>query len=160
MLDTKFRYLRVNEWLAAMNGMPVEQHIGRTVREIVPEVADATEAVYRQVIATGQPVLALEVDGATGAQPGVKRTWVRSWVPLKEADGLVTAVSVVVEEVTERKRMLQALGESEAKYRRLYESMTDAFAKVDMTRANRRVQPGLSGPVGLHGRRTEATDVR
>ena len=32
-----------------------------------------------------------------------------SWVPLKQADGRVTGISVLVEEITERKRMEQAL---------------------------------------------------
>ena len=36
-------------------------------------------------------------------------------------------------EITERKRAEEALRESEAKYRRLHETMTDAFVRIDMT---------------------------
>jgi PAS domain S-box-containing protein len=133
VLDLDFRYVQINERLAAMNGTPVEQHLGRTVQEIVPHLADGTEAVGRQVIDTGQPVLNLEVDGVTVAQPGVIHTWLSSWVPLKAADGRVTGISLLVEEVTERKQILQTLRESEEKYRRLFASMTDAFVRVDMT---------------------------
>jgi PAS domain S-box-containing protein len=111
-LDLDLRYVRVNERLAAMNGLSVEQHIGRTVRETVPHVAEETEATCRQVMATGLPVLNLELEGTTAAQPGVRRTWVSSLVPLKAQDGRVTGVSVFVEEVTERKRMDQALREA------------------------------------------------
>jgi len=35
-------------------------------------------------------------------------------------------------EITERKRAEEALRESEAKYRRLHETMTDAFVRIDM----------------------------
>jgi PAS domain S-box-containing protein len=132
-LDADFRYLRINEVLAAMNGKPVAEHIGRTVREMVPHLADGTETVCRQVLATGQPVLGLELEGATDARQGIRRSWVTHWVPLKQADGRASGISVLVEEVTERKRIEQALRESEVKYRRLFESMTDAFVQVDMT---------------------------
>ena len=75
-----------------MNGIPVERHIGRTVREALPHLADGTKAVCRQVIATAQPVLNLELAGTTAAQPGVIRTWVTHWMPLTQADGRVTGV--------------------------------------------------------------------
>ncbi len=144
VLDANLRYLRINERLAAMNGLPVAEHLGRTVREAVPHLAEGTEALWRQAFDTGQPVLNLELTGTTDAQPGALRTWVTSWVPLKELNGRVSGVSVVVEEVTERKRMDQALRESEAKYRRLHESMTDAFVQVGMdgriTECNRAYQ--------------------
>ena len=132
VLDLELRYVQINEQLAAMNGFSVAQHLGRTMREVVPHLSEAIETVCRQVIATGQPVLDLEIDGATDAQPGVFRTWVSSWVPLKEADGRVSGISLLVEEVTERKRVLRALRESEEKYRRLHESMRDAFVSVDL----------------------------
>ena len=132
-LDADLRYLRINERLATMNGKPVAEHIGRTVREMVPHLADGTETICRQVIATGQPVLNLELEGTTDAQPGARRAWVTHWVPFKQADGRATGISVLVEEITERKRMEQALRESEAKYRRLHESMTDAFVAVDLS---------------------------
>ena len=132
VLDANLRYTQINERLAAMNGLSVQQHIGRTMRETVPHLAEWSEAICRQIFATGQPVLNLEVTGQTDAQPGMLRTWVSSWVPLKEADGTVVGISVVVEEVTERKRLDQALRDSESKYRRLHESMTDAFVRVDM----------------------------
>ncbi len=144
VLDLDFRYVRINERLAAINGLPVDQHLGQKVRDAVPDLADGTEAICRQVFATGQPVLNFEIEGITAAQPGVTRTWISSWVPLKEADGRVSGVSVLIEEVTERKRLDQALRDSEAKYRRLHETMTDAFVSVGLdggiTESNRAYQ--------------------
>jgi len=131
-LDVSLRYVRINERLAAMNGKTVGSHIGRTLREAVPHLADETEAICQQVIATAQPVLNRELEGMTEAQPGVARTWVLNYGPLTQSDGCVTGVSIVMEEVTERKRMEQALRDSAAKYRRLHESMMDAFVSVDM----------------------------
>ena len=56
VLDTELRYVRVNDLLAEKNGIPADQHIGRTVREIVPSIADNIETVCRELIATASLV--------------------------------------------------------------------------------------------------------
>ena len=108
-LDRELRYVRINERLAEMHGLSAAQHLGRTVREIVPDLADAVEPQLRQVLATGAPVLDYEVQGETPAQPGVRRTLVESWLPLRDAAGAVTGINVVVEEITDRKRAEEQL---------------------------------------------------
>jgi PAS domain S-box-containing protein len=47
VLDTDLRYQRLNQRLAEINGISIEDHIGRTVREIVPALADANEPLLR-----------------------------------------------------------------------------------------------------------------
>ena len=37
LMDRNFRFLRINERLANINGKPVGEHIGHTLGEIVPE---------------------------------------------------------------------------------------------------------------------------
>ena len=41
--DSDLRYIHVNEWLAEINGIPVEEHLGRTIGELIPEVAAGVE---------------------------------------------------------------------------------------------------------------------
>ncbi len=60
------------------------------------------------------------------------------WVSLNavlQKDHVGSPVSILglVEDITQRKRAEQALRESEEKYRRLHETMMDAFVSVDMT---------------------------
>ncbi len=43
-LDTDLRYRHINKWLAELNGLPVEQHLGRHVRDVIPEAAAGIEA--------------------------------------------------------------------------------------------------------------------
>ena len=38
-MNTKFRYVRVNDALAALNGRPVDDHLGRTLRDVVGDDA-------------------------------------------------------------------------------------------------------------------------
>jgi PAS domain S-box-containing protein len=104
VFDPQLTYLRINKRLAEMNGVSAEGHIGRTPWEVVPEVADQAEAILRQVLETGQPVLNVETSGETSAQPGVLRTWLEHWLPLKDDEENVIGINVVAQEITERKR--------------------------------------------------------
>src|SRR5215813_11072852 len=55
--DARFRYVRVNHALAAINGLPVRAHRGRTVRQVLGDKAgDVLEPLLRQVHATRTPV--------------------------------------------------------------------------------------------------------
>ncbi|MGG5824001.1 PAS domain-containing protein [Falsiroseomonas sp. HW251] len=117
VLDLEGRYKRVNAGLAEMNGVPVEAHIGRTIREVVPGIADACEDVLRRVVETGQPVLGLEIEGETPAQPLARRAWIVDYSPIRDEAGRIIAVNVVAREVTEERAAARALAESEARLR-------------------------------------------
>ncbi len=103
-MDTGLRYLRCNEKLAEINGIPANDHIGRTLREIVPEIADTMEPVYRKVIQSGEPVVDVVATGATAADPKTKRHFSACYYPVKSEDGVVQGVSSIVQEITQRKR--------------------------------------------------------
>jgi PAS domain S-box-containing protein len=100
VLDLDLRYMRVNEPLAKMNGASIEDHIGRTVREILPETADKVEPLFAKVLATGEPILNAEITGATPSAPGVQRDWIASFFPIAEQDVRPMAIGAVVVEVT------------------------------------------------------------
>ncbi|GAB4228400.1 MAG: hypothetical protein Kow00121_57310 [Elainellaceae cyanobacterium] len=102
-IDTNLRFVRINQRLAEMNGLPIEAHLGRTVREVLPALADAAESLLHQILETGDPLLNVEIVGETPAQPGVQRTWIESFFPLKDGDHII-GISTVCEEITERKQ--------------------------------------------------------
>ncbi|WP_293127515.1 PAS domain-containing protein [Microcoleus sp. bin38.metabat.b11b12b14.051] len=102
-IDTELRFVRINDRLAEINGIPAAAHIGKTLREILPQQADDLEPLYRQVIATKVPLEQLEIHGENSAQPGVKRDWLLSLYPLKTEDDRVLGVNVTVYEITDRK---------------------------------------------------------
>jgi PAS domain S-box-containing protein len=56
LVDSGLRFVHVNERLARMNGLPVAAHLGRTLREVSPVIADALEPIARRVLDTGVPV--------------------------------------------------------------------------------------------------------
>jgi PAS domain S-box-containing protein len=121
-LDTNLCFVRINDHLAEIHGLPAMDHIGRTFREVLPEIADLAEPVYRKVIETGKPVIGVVGHGTTPARPGVLRDWLIDKYPVKDEHGAVIGVHTVVQDITERKKAEQALRESEAKFRGVFES--------------------------------------
>jgi PAS domain S-box-containing protein len=100
-VDREFRIIRINETLAALSGAPLEDQLGRTVAEVVPDVWSQMESVYRSVLDTGEPVINLEVDRERG-EKGDRRHWLASYYPVI-IDEEVIGVGVVVVDITDRK---------------------------------------------------------
>ena len=86
-LDTDLRYVHVNAWMANLNGLPAEEHLGRTIRELLPEVADGVEQQFRHVLETGEPILQGRVHAETHAHLGVKKHYIHNYYPVKQQDG-------------------------------------------------------------------------
>ena len=102
LLDRDLRYLRVNAALAAMNGAPVEAHVGRTVRELwPPETAEGIEALAAEVFA-GRAIVDLETRVETLA--GMERVFTLSYLPI-EIGGEVVAILGMLVDVTAREQV-------------------------------------------------------
>ncbi len=102
-LSLDCRYLQINQRLTEICGISVEDHLGRSVRECVPALADSVEAIVRSIMETGEPVIGIEVAGQRADQVE-GRYWVTYWHPLRTPSGEIVAVNVAAEEITERKR--------------------------------------------------------
>ncbi|MFY0529222.1 ATP-binding protein [Archangium gephyra] len=109
LLDTELRYLRVNEALAAANGRSVEEHVGRTVAEVVPDRAPLIEPLLRRVLETGEAMQAHEYSAITATEPGTVHHWMADYFPVRARDGQVLGVGGVVVDITERKRQEERL---------------------------------------------------
>ncbi|NJL10895.1 MAG: PAS domain S-box protein [Calothrix sp. SM1_7_51] len=81
IFDEQLRYVRVNEQLAEINGYSIEEHIGKTVEEILPRMASEIILTFEQVLATGQPVLNQELSGFSFQEPGSLRYVLASFSP-------------------------------------------------------------------------------
>lgn len=101
--DAEGRFLYVNKRLAEMNDVPAEDHIGRTLREVLPHLADTVERLHARVLATGEPLRDVQVRGSTRGEP--ERSWLVSYLPI-EVDGR-RAVGVVLVDTTERDRAVE-----------------------------------------------------
>jgi PAS domain S-box-containing protein len=102
--DLQLRYVRVNRALAAMNGLSVEEHLGKTVPELLPSLGRQVNVLLRTVIDAGHAVREVELVGETPAQPGVVRWWRASFYPVHAGENLI-GIGAVCDEITLAKRI-------------------------------------------------------
>ncbi len=102
--DRDLRYVRLNQPLADINGLPIEAHLGRKASEVLPGVGPKVERMLRMVLEQGAPISDVEITGQTPAQPGVERHWLASYYPVRGTDEIPAGVGAIVVEITERKR--------------------------------------------------------
>ncbi|HLA94818.1 MAG TPA: DAHL domain-containing protein, partial [Pyrinomonadaceae bacterium] len=96
-------YERVNPTLAAINGISVEDHIGRRTRDVVPEFGDALESLMKGVLESGEPVVNLELTGETKADPGKQHYWLLNFYPVNTQAGETLGIGVLIQDITEQK---------------------------------------------------------
>ncbi len=129
LYDTAGRHLQVNDVLARLNGRPAADHIGRTMAELLGDVGHEMHQLLQRVVATGEPVVDLEVSVATGGrQP--RQTWTVSWYPAMDVRGVLLGVVLVATDVTALRDARGELARGEARCRALAEAAAadaDAF---------------------------------
>ena len=67
-LSPDCRYLQINQRLTEICGISVEDHLGRSVRDCVPALADAVQGIVDSIMNTGDPVIGVEVAGQRADQ--------------------------------------------------------------------------------------------
>jgi PAS domain S-box-containing protein len=112
--DRKFRYVRVNQFLAEMNQVPIGRHLGRTIAEMLPGPdAEMLQRHVQSVFETGRPVAQFELNTALSGDVTQVRSWLINVYPVKATSEAVRWVGAIVVETTERKRAEEALRKTE-----------------------------------------------
>src|ERR1700736_6275782 len=131
-LSPDCRYLEINQRLTEICGISVEDHLGRSVRDCVPALADAVEGIVRSIMETGDPVIGIEVAGQCADQTD-ERFWITYWHPLRSPSGEIVGINVAAEEITERKRAEAALLASEREIRSARDAAEAALRNLQET---------------------------
>jgi len=105
--DKGLRFRAINNTLAAMNGIPAEAHLGKTVRDVVGPVASQVEPAFKRVFATGEK-FSIEVAGKLPkrAEWGY---WIEDYYPIRDRQGKVKQVCVTVIEISRIKKLEESL---------------------------------------------------
>ena len=103
------RYRQINRRLTEICGISIADHIGKSVRNTVPQVADQVESIVQAISRTGEPISGIEVNGQRPDGSNAERVWITYWHPLKAEDGAILGINVAAEEITEQKRAKAAL---------------------------------------------------
>jgi len=123
ILDLELRYVHINEALAELNGIPAANHLGKSLRQMLPALAPTLEAMFQGILETGQPLWDNELVGETPKQPGVTRHWLASYYPLIGEAGEIFGFGGVIIEISDRKKAEEELRLSMERYRFLSDSM-------------------------------------
>ncbi|MGC1359348.1 MAG: diguanylate cyclase [Xanthobacteraceae bacterium] len=132
LMDKDYRFVRINQRMAEINGLPVEAHIGRTLREVLPDIADRVLELYRPVYERGEPVLDVEIRRRLPSEPDTERYYLANFFLFRGENGEVIGLIGAVVDITERKRHEVALRENERRFRTFFDSVTDAIFVLDV----------------------------
>jgi len=130
--DTKNNFIRVNSAGARALGMPVDMLEGKNSSDLFPDFAEKYYRDDLEVINSGKPKLGIIEPMITA---GGEHLWVQTdKIPLMDEQGTVTGVLLFVVDITERKRMEDALKASEELFRLSIEKAPEAIFLFDINR--------------------------
>ncbi len=101
LVDLELRILRINSMLADVNGLSVEESLGRTVAEVGPELWPTIEDFYRRAL-KGEAIRNVDVTSPDRIDSNRTRHWLANYFPVW-IDGKIIGVGNVVFDITERK---------------------------------------------------------
>ncbi len=81
LVDTKLRYLQINQVLAGINGFSIDYHIGKTITEVIPKLAPYIVPLYEQVLKFGEPITDVDVQSSAAEHGPVSRSWIVNYFP-------------------------------------------------------------------------------
>lgn len=109
ILDAQLRYTRVNDVLPRMAALKPEDLLWKTVPEIFGPRGARTEAVLRNVLKSGKPLLDREISAELPGAPGQVRHWLVNYFPIPGRFGEFSQLGVIAVDVTARRNAEEAL---------------------------------------------------
>jgi two-component system cell cycle sensor histidine kinase/response regulator CckA len=145
--DRELRFVMVNALLARLNGVPQSEHIGRTIREVLPRLANAIEPILQHVLATGE-LRTAEIETDAPDHQGDTRSWFASFWALREGDEIV-GVGVRVADQTARVAAERALRKSEAQFRAICDTSPIGIFLADPSGSTLYTNPANARQMGI-----------
>jgi len=100
--DRNLRFAAVNRNLAKMNNIPPDEHLGKTIKEVVGSLAPTVETRIEHVFRSGRPLNNAHLVGRLGARTDFGH-WLENYFPILNRSGQVTQVGVFIMELPARR---------------------------------------------------------
>lgn len=124
LIDARGTILLANERTAKRLGKPLDQLIGSCIYDLIPShLIEHRRSLAKEVFRTGRPVRLEDTDGETHLE--------RHLFPVLDGEGKVARVAILGVDITERKRMEEAIRQSEERLRAYIEQATDLIFTLD-----------------------------
>ena len=126
--DKESRFITGNQRQAYLLGVDSPSDlVGKTEAELIPERDEETRLEEQQVLATGLPLLFKEAEIKT--IEGQSSWQLTSKFPIKDKQGKITGLVGIGRDITEQKNMLDALYQSEERYRTVVDNQTEMMVR-------------------------------
>jgi PAS domain S-box-containing protein len=125
-LDSEFRFVRVNDAMAEIHGVPAIDHLGRTVREVLPDMGEEVEAALARVAKSGEALVGVQLRGETPREPGRTRRYLSNYYPVALGRGERLGIGATIVDVTDRAEAAEAVRAQ----RDLYEALMRAQSEL------------------------------
>ncbi len=120
-LDCGLRYVNLNQKLADMHGLPVEDHLGRSVAEMASDILPQIEPFLQRAL-QGEAIADVEIKQETN-----RKTFLASYRPARDEAGEVVGVSCAIVDFTARKEAEERLRQFE----RVVEGLEEMIVVID-----------------------------
>jgi PAS domain S-box-containing protein len=136
IIDENLRYVEVNDTLARIHGLSPEEHVGKSISEVLPDIASVVEPVLQRILDTGQPEVNVEFETPAGVQPRSSRNWAVSLVPLLGEDGRPHGIGALVLDVTNKRQV----EEKQTSLERLELATREMVGQTSAAKLNNRIR--------------------
>jgi PAS domain S-box-containing protein len=141
LLDTSLRFQRINHTLAELHGLSVGVHVGRQIFDLLPGLRERAEPALRRVLATGDPIVDLDITWTTPEEAGGRTEVVRgSFFAVSGRSGDPVGVACLVTDITDRQSLERDLFETMTLLDTVLMAAPVGFALIDrehrITRVN------------------------
>lgn len=114
IIDRGFRFIRINETLAELNGIPAQFHLGKHVRDILPNYAAAIEECVSKVLATENSIMNTPFSMPSPKNAKVTVRGVISYYPIKHPTSKeILGVGVSLQDLTAQLQTERLLEENQ-----------------------------------------------
>ncbi|MBD2042611.1 PAS domain S-box protein [Microcoleus sp. FACHB-672] len=125
ILDKQLRFVQINQTLAQLNGMPVSKHLGKTYRQVTPQLAPAVEPLLKRILASNTNLIKSELTSESLSDIQQKRHWQTSIFSIEDGEGELSGIGTIVMEITEVKQV-----EEQLRHRLAIEEMIARISKL------------------------------
>ncbi len=99
------RYVSINQMLADLNGLTVKDHIGRPLKEVLPDAAKNLLPIMRKIIKSGEAVLWREFSIKLPKDPD-KEVYLKDYLfPILDEKGRAKGIGAIVFDITHTKEV-------------------------------------------------------
>ncbi|HEX2952649.1 MAG TPA: PAS domain S-box protein [Bacillota bacterium] len=124
VVDHQRRLVRLNREMARITGLSTTDLAGRAIQELFPAIAPTVNYFCRRVFEYGDIERDVEVSWEVPGEPGVMRSWLASYFPIRGVDGQPQYMAAIFVDITQRKQAEEELHYLNAELERRVEERT------------------------------------